>query len=220
MKVHELDSSVTNRIIADLEKGVAPWTKPWKNGPTTGSILPHNEATHRAYNGINVMLLWAERELKGYKTSNWMTYRQALEAGAQVRAGEKACTVVFTKPLTVKDKETEEDKKVGMLRTYAVFNEDQIDGLPSQEVEVSPPEQRIDAIEAFISHINADIRMGGNKACYVPSHDFIALPHKHQFKSVEHFYATSLHEHVHHSGHEKRLNRDSEEPLWHKSICR
>jgi antirestriction protein ArdC len=207
MKVHELYASVTDRIIADLEAGAAPWVKPWKNGPVTG-ILPHNGATHRPYNGINVMLLWAEREVKGYSTPNWMTYRQALGLGARVREGEKASTVVFTKQLRVKDKETEEEKKVGMLRTYAVFNADQIDGLPKPDDIVRTPGQSIEAVEAFISATGACIRLGGNKACYVPSHDFVAMPDKHQFKSLEHYYATALHECGHWSGHEKRLNRD------------
>src|ERR1700694_3372051 len=125
MKVNELYDLVTSRIIHTLDEGTAPWVRPWKNGKNTSGIMPHNGATHRSYNGINVMLLWAERELKGYKTPNWMTYQQALMLGAQVRKGEKATTVVFTKQLNVKDKETEEEKKVGMLRTYFVFNEDQ-----------------------------------------------------------------------------------------------
>ena len=207
MKVHELYASVTNRIIKDLEAGVAPWVKPWKNGKTTG-IMPHNGATHRPYNGINVMLLWAERETKGYATPNWMTYKQALTVGGRVRAGEKSTTVVFTKKLHIKDKETEEDKTVGMLRTYAVFNEDQIDGLPVEQVEILPPDQREENVEAFIAATEVQIRMGGNKACYVPSLDFVALPEKHQFKTLEHFYATALHECSHWTGTKHRLDRD------------
>lgn len=154
------------------------------------------------------MLLWSEREVKGYSTPNWMTYQQALGLGAQVRAGEKSTTVVFTKKLNVKDAETEEKKTIGMLKTYAVFNEDQIDGLPKEEPEILPPEEREERIETFIQATQADIRIGGNKACYVPSQDFIALPQKHQFTSLEHFYATALHECAHWSGAEKRLNRD------------
>jgi antirestriction protein ArdC len=207
MKIADLYQSVTNNIIRDLEAGVAPWTKPWKNGKATG-VMPHNGATHRPYHGINVMLLWAEREAKGYSTSNWMTYRQALALGGQVRAGEKSTTVVFTKKLHIKDKETEEQRTVGMLRTYAVFNEGQIDGLTTAEPEILAPEQSIEAVEAFLDAARADIRIGGNRACYVPSHDFIALPPKVQFKGLEHFYATSLHEHVHWAGAKPRLDRD------------
>src|SRR5437868_10665873 len=142
MKLNELYSSVTNRIIADLEKGVAPWTRPWKLGKANG-IMPHNGATGRPYSGINIMLLWAEREQMQYTTSNWMTYRQALAKGGQVRGGERATTVVFTKQLAVKDKETEEEKKVGMLRTFAVFNLDQIDGLPQETVPEIPEHSKL-----------------------------------------------------------------------------
>ncbi len=170
MNIHSLYESVTANIIKDLEAGVATWTKPWKNGRTSG-IMPHNGATNRAYNGINVMLLWAEREEKGYSTPNWMTYKQAKNVGAQVRAGEKSAVVVFTKKLNIKDKETEEDKTISMLRTYSVFNEDQIDGLPKTEPEILPPEKRIENAEHFIEATNAAISIGGNKACYIPSLD-------------------------------------------------
>ena len=218
MNIQQLYASVTYRIIKDLEAGVAPWVKPWRNGRTTG-IMPHNGATHRPYNGINVMILWAEREQHGYDTSNWMTYRQALALGGQVRKGEKATTVVFTKKLTVKDRETEEEKKVGMLRTYAVFNEDQIDGLPIESVAIIPPEKRDERIEGFIAATEASIRIGGNKACYIPSLDFIALPEKRQFKSLEHFYATSLHELGHWTGAKPRLDRDLSKRFGTKSYA-
>jgi antirestriction protein ArdC len=208
MNVHELYASVTAKIIRELEAGVVSWTQPWKNARTSGAIMPHNGATGRPYNGINVMLLWAERQDKGYRTSNWMTFKQALDMKAQVRKGEKATTVVFTKQLQVKDRETEKEKKVGMLRTYCVFNQDQIDGLPNRDYEILPPEKCIENVETFVRATEADIRLGGNKACYVPSMDFVALPPRHQFRSLEHFYATELHELAHWSAHEKRLNRD------------
>lgn len=207
MSIHQLYDRVTHSVIKDLEAGVAPWTKPWKNGPATG-IMPHNGATHRPYHGINVMILWAEREEKGYSTPNWMTYRQAQTLGAQVRKGEKATTIVFTKKLHFKDKETDEEKQVSMLRTYSVFNEDQIDGLIRAEPQELPPEARIEAIEAFLKATGAQVNIGGNKACYVPSLDFICMPYAHQFKSIERYYATSFHEHAHWTGHKSRLDRD------------
>lgn len=207
MNIHELAERVTNSIIKDLEAGVASWTKPWKNGRTSG-ILPHNGATNRAYNGINVIVLWSEREEKGYKTPNWMTYQQAKEIGGQVRKGEKSTTIVFTKKINIKDKETEEEKRIPMLKTYAVFNEDQIDGLPSQEPEILPPEKRIERVEQFVEATKANIQIGGNKASYIPDLDLITMPHKHQFKSLEHFYATELHELGHWSGKKDRLDRD------------
>jgi len=43
---------------------------------------------------------------------------------------------------------------------------------------------------------------------YIPSKDFIVLPHSVDFESYEHYLATGLHELVHWGGAEKRLNRN------------
>jgi antirestriction protein ArdC len=118
MHISALYESVTNSIIADLEKGVASWVKPWKNG-NTGGILPMNAATKRSYNGINIPILWHAQLSRGYPTAGWMTYTQALELGAQVRGAKKSTHVVFTKQLNVKHTETVEEKKIGVLKAYS-----------------------------------------------------------------------------------------------------
>jgi antirestriction protein ArdC len=118
-----------------------------------------------------------------------LTYQQAQKAGAQVRKGEKSTTIVFTKKLHIKEKETDEDKQIGMLRTFAVFNVAQIDGLPEPEHVEIPIVQRLANVDCFIAATKADVRIGGNMACYVPSMDFIALPRVEAFVTVESFYA-------------------------------
>ena len=197
MKIADLYQSVTADIIKDLEAGTAPWTKPWKNG-NTGGILPMNAATKRGYNGINIPILWHAQITHGYKTASWMTYKQASELGAQVRGGEKSTHVVFTKQLNVKDTETDEEKKIGMLKAYSVFNVAQIDGLePADRYRTGwneTPDQERSHVDTFIAATKADIRIGGDQACYVPALDFICLPPESAFKSREHFLATSLHE--------------------------
>ena len=125
MHISALYESVTKSIIADLEKGVASWVKPW-SGRGVGA-LPANAATGRDYNGINIPILWHAALSKGYPSQGWMTFKQAKGLGATVRAGEKGTHVVFTKKLTVK--EEDEEKQIAMLRTYVVFNIAQIDGL-------------------------------------------------------------------------------------------
>jgi antirestriction protein ArdC len=208
MKIADLYQSVTADIIKDLEAGTAPWTKPWKNG-NTGGILPMNAATKRGYNGINIPILWHAQITHGYKTASWMTYKQASELGAQVRGGEKSTHIVFTKQLNVKDTETDEEKKIGMLKAYSVFNVAQIDGLePPEDIGQLEPDARQDAVTTFIAATKADIRIGGDQACYIPALDFICLPPESAFESREHFLATSLHECGHWSGHKTRLDRD------------
>jgi antirestriction protein ArdC len=209
MHILSLYESVTNNIIADLESGIAPWVKPWRNG-NTGGILPMNAVTRRSYNGINIPILWNAQLTNGYKTASWMTYRQALELGAQVRGGEKSTHVIFTKQLNVKDEETDQEKKIGMLKAYSVFNVAQIDGVPAPKIGLveETPDQKRDHVLTFIAATKADIRIGGDRACYVPALDFICLPPEQAFKSREHFLATTLHECGHWSGHKSRLDRD------------
>jgi antirestriction protein ArdC len=209
MHISALYESVTNNIIADLERGVAPWAQPWRNG-NTGGILPMNAATNRSYNGINIPILWHAQLSRGYPTASWMTYKQAADLGGQVRGGENSTHVVFTKQLNVRDRETDEEKKIGMLKAYSVFNVAQIDGVPTSsigQIEETPDRKR-DKVDTFIAATKADIRIGGDRACYIPALDFIILPPESAFKSREHFLATGLHECGHWSGHKSRFDRD------------
>jgi antirestriction protein ArdC len=65
----------------------------------------------------------------------------------------------------------------------------------------------------FIAATKADIRIGGDRACYIPALDFITLPPETAFKSREHFLATSLHECGHWTGAKSRLDRDLKSPF-------
>lgn len=104
------------------------------------------------------------------------------------------------------------EKRVSMLRTYTVFNMAQIDGLPP------PPAAAAEGVAdtaqgetmQFIDATKADIRVGGDRACYVPSKDFITLPPEQAFTGREHYLATILHELGHWSGAKHRLDRDME----------
>ena len=111
---------VTDRIIAELENGVIPWEKP-RTGVRSGA---HSRATGRPYSVLNQLLL--------RKPGEYLTFKQATEAGGSVRKGEKASIVVFWKPLPVKEKTKdgkEVTKIVPLLRYYHVFHIDQCDGV-------------------------------------------------------------------------------------------
>jgi antirestriction protein ArdC len=202
MRTADLYQAVTSSIIKDLEAGTIPWTRPWTMRRSSGGIMPTNYATGRNYSGINIPILWHAARVKEYGAHSWLTFKQALELGGHVIKGEKATTVVFTKRHKVKS-EGEEEKTVGMLRTYSVFNASQCEGIehPAEESKVYDP-------HPFIAATGAVVRHEGNQPMFVPSRDFIAMPRPEQFKSEESYVATLLHECVHWSGAEKRLNRD------------
>ncbi len=90
----DLYREITDRIVAALERGVAPWVRPWSIGLDT---LPMNAASKRPYRGVNVVLLALEAQMRGYPMQQWLTYRHASELGGQVRRGESGTTVVFWK---------------------------------------------------------------------------------------------------------------------------
>ena len=132
----DLYQDVTACIIAELERGAAPWVKPWSVTP--GQNTPQNAVTNRPYSGCNVILLWPSRD-RGWTTPRFLTFKQAIEAGGNVRKGEHGTKVYFVKQLRVKDGDEADTRLVPMLREYTVFNVDQCDSLPDSIRSTSSP---------------------------------------------------------------------------------
>jgi antirestriction protein ArdC len=204
MNIAAVYESVTKSIIAELEGGTAPWIKPWKAGKRIG-IMPANAITGHHYRGINVPILWHAADAHAFPTNAWLTFKQALDGGGHVRKGEKGTQIVFTKKISVTDSDDEE-RLISMLRAFTVFNVAQVEGIDALLAAPETPPRG--AVDTFVTATGADIRHGGDRACYVPSRDFIALPNPSDFTSPEHYEATKLHELVHWSGSDKRLKRD------------
>lgn len=91
-----LYDEITDKIIADLETGRLPWVQPWGSGAAKAPLsLPRNASTGRDYSGINVLILWGAVVEQGYTAQLWLTFRQALTLGGNVRKGERGTTVVY-----------------------------------------------------------------------------------------------------------------------------
>jgi antirestriction protein ArdC len=208
----DLYAEVSARIVAELERGAAPWIKPWS--ATAGMNTPCNAATNRPYSGCNVVLLWMAANA-GYRTPRYLTFKQALELGGNVRKGQHGYTVFFVKQLQVRDKDGDDGdtKIVPMMRAYSVFNVDQCDCLPDSVITGKPmrvrnPDTRDALADDFLRSTGADIREGHGEAYFVPSHDFISMPAFEAFKGADHFYNVAFHELAHWTGHKSRLDRD------------
>ena len=167
---------VTDTILAQLEKGVRPWQRPWETGVEAEKPAPTLPLRHNGepYRGTNVVLLWSAASERGYDKPTWMTYRQAQELGGNVRKGEKGVLVTFAKTWVKKevDPETgiEEEKEVPVMKGYTVFNVAQIDGLPQRYYERKSEETsaaaRIEGAEAWLQATGVELRHGGDKAYY------------------------------------------------------
>ena len=97
---------VTDSIVAELERGVRPWLKPWNAEHAAGRITRALRSNLVPYQGINVLMLWAEAVEKGFAAPIWMTFKQALELGGHVRKGEKGSLVVYASSFTRTERTT------------------------------------------------------------------------------------------------------------------
>jgi antirestriction protein ArdC len=210
---------VTAAIINLLEKGAAPWQKPWD--ANNNDRRPYNPITDKNYRGVNSFWLG----LQGYSDPRWMTYKQAHEHGFQVRKGSTGTPIEYWKfydehvktdehgqPITGLNGETLKIRaELERPRVFfaTVFNAEQIDNLPplvrKARVYEWKPEDRAEEIlrgsGARILHDQAD------RAFYSPLRDEIHLPQKDQFNDAGAYYGTAMHELAHWTGHESRLNR-------------
>src|ERR1700686_4604997 len=150
---------VTNQIVAELERGVRPWMKPWNAEHAAGRITRPLRGNGVPYQGINVLMLWSAAMDKGYAAPVWMTFKQALELKAHVRKGEQGSLVVYADKIirTETDADTGEDSEraIPFMKGYTVFNVEQIEGLPDHYTAKPEPQgeplQLIEAAERFFA---------------------------------------------------------------------
>jgi len=200
--VHEI---VTDKILAYLEGGVAPWRKPWAcRGPKNG-------VSGKAYRGMNALLLG----MTPYKDSRWFTYKQLTELGGSVR-GQKSTLITFWKFLDSKKESEDEDGSIrqhAFLKYFLVWNAEQIEGLslPAEATptasEIAAPEEIQMLVDAYLMGGGPTLHHGGNRATYAPMLDRINLPKPEQFESAAAYASTLLHEVGHSTGHSSRLGR-------------
>src|SRR3954462_5261542 len=167
----DLYAEATARIVAELEAGAAPWVKPWSATP--GANTPCNAVSNRPYSGCNVILLWMA-QAAGYRTPRFLTFKQALELGGNVRKGEHGTKVYFVKQLQVQDKSADDSsatRLIPMMRENTVFNLEQYENLPDsintgRPIRVRNPDTRDELGDAFLQSTGADMREGHGEACY------------------------------------------------------
>ncbi len=216
----DLYGQVTAKIVAELEAGRFPWAQPWagrSEAATLAAGLPKNAATGAAYSGINILLLWGAAIERGFALQNWLTFKQALSLGGAVRRGERGTTVVYADKFIPEaereraGKDGDTPNAIAFLKRYTVFNAAQCDGLPEDAYRGAPPlpdREALPRAEALIAATRADFRVGGDKAFYAPSQDFIRVPPQPAFFEQINFYRTCFHELGHWTGHASRLNRE------------
>jgi antirestriction protein ArdC len=213
-----LYDEITGKIIAELEAGRIPWVQPWGTAAAKAPLaMPRNAAAGRHYSGINVLILWGAVVEHGFPGQSWLTFRQALALGGNVRKGERGTTVVYADRFVPDDekrraRETGGDAQaIPFLKRFTVFNAVQCENLPDDIAIAAPPpppgliEPRV---EALIRATRIDFRIGGNRAFYIPALDYVQVPPPQVYFEPINWHRTALHELGHATGHPSRLGRD------------
>lgn len=217
----EIRQSITSSIVEALTSGsIPPWRRPWGISPNSG--FPTNVVSQRRYSGVNVLLLRIAAMQHGLTSKYWATFNQWRDLGGRiqrrpdhVKPGHWGQSIVFftrvskteTDPITGEEKDT----SFPLLKSYTVFNVDQVDGpfdhLRVKEEPLNPDFVDFGPAEELVAATGANIRFGGDHALYNRRDDYILCPPKHRFKEEAEYYGTVFHELAHWTGHESRLNR-------------
>jgi antirestriction protein ArdC len=213
-----LYDEITTRIIGELEAGRVPWVQPWGTAAAMAPLaMPTNAATGRGYSGINVLILWGAVIEHGFSGQSWLTFRQALSLGGNVRKGERGTTVVYADRFTPDNEKQrahetgDAPQSIAFLKRFTVFNAAQCENLPEAITIATPPAptDRIEPmVEALIAATGIDFRIGGNRAYYDLYHDYVQVPPPQAYFEPINWHRTALHELGHASGHACRLDRD------------
>jgi len=216
---------LANKFADLIEKNEAPWQKSW----SSNGFLPFNIKTGKEYNGMNMLNLIDIATDRGYEDARWLTFLQAAEQNAKVRAGEKGTPIMYLQTTETKkeiDEITGEEivviEKLEKPRAVwsIVFNAEQCEGLPAYEpkkLDFNP----IERAEEILNNSGAKIKhKAQDRAYYSPVTDTITLPLKEQFQSPEAYYRCALHELGHWTAHEKRNNRDLSGSFGSESYAR
>jgi len=148
---------ITDKIIAELEAGRVPWVQPWA-AARVPLDMPHNASTRSRYPGINIVILWDAVISRGFSTNAFLTFRQALAIGGNIRQNKRGTTIVYAKPFTLAEEKrrtaAEGREAARVPRVFPPTSAFRPHRFPHGLI---PP-----AAEALIRATRADFRIGGD----------------------------------------------------------
>lgn len=206
-------SELAETIISQMKHGAKTWYMPWHKGFQE----PVNLVTGRVFGGRNAAILWNALNQRGYQRNEWATLKQWATRRGKVRAGAKGVRVIVPIHNFAPGLFNDESNDLAGFRSYHVFNVDEINNFNPDHPDLFVVNSSKVVVDRHIEHLversGADIRYGGNLACYIPKEDRIFMPPRSTFIATPHttategFYSTLVHEIIHWTKHPGRAPR-------------
>lgn len=211
MSTFNIYEEITNRILAEMEKGIIPWQKPWTC--SSGAV---SHTTGRPYSLLNQFLIASGRNFEEFPYGEYLTFKQAKAEGGKVRRGEKGNMVVFW-TLYPKERDKEDGTKttdfIPCLKSYYVFEVSQCDNIkrrhnPQERNVPNPIYEAEQVVAEYFGREACKLNVcESSRAYYSPLEDKVTVPRMSQYNSAAEYYSTLFHEVTHSTGHHSRLGR-------------
>lgn len=222
-KAEEVRTKLVAEVIEAIKAQPLTWSKTWTDSLADG--LPVNAATGQMYRGGNVLWFLIAGAFAGYSSQAWGTAKQWHSIGCRVRDDEWGNTTLglFWKQWRRKTDRIDPDtgdavyETLPMLRSFGVYNADQVDVIDPAKYEargkvkryVQPDDAEYPGSD-LLECVPADVIYGPSPS-YAPNSDTVRMPTLQQFTSPTEFATTFAHELVHWTGHASRLDRPKHE---------
>lgn len=202
---------IAQKFLELIKKDGLQWTKAWRQPRP-----PFNGLTNHTYQGMNYLTCAMRMYEYGWSDPRFITLNGAQKLGGSIK-GHKATPIFYYGKMTYEDQHGEE-RSAMRGRAYNVWNVQQLelqDHPDLQPLPIAFPTSEIALnarIEHFIKQANITIKQD-SRAYYREIGDYIGIPNPSDFyssnnrTSTENYYSVLLHEIVHWTGAQKRLNR-------------
>lgn len=192
---------IVDQIIEKLEEWVIPWKKSWKGW------VPVNYSSNREYSWINRLIL----SMNDFKINYYLTYNQIKSLKWNIKKWSKSIKIIYWDIIDNKEWQWESDidNKQVFTKYYNVFNIEQTDIIPTENLVEQIEEPNNLLAESIISNYRDIPNIEyGTHPCYIPSKDTVIIPNKESFISGDEFYSTLFHELIHSTWNKNRLSRE------------
>ena len=203
--------AITADILTQLNNNIVPWHKCWN------SVFPLSYKSRKPYSALNSLLL-------GNQGGEYLTFKQALDAGGNVRKGAHGKIVFFFASLDVCEKDQNGQKiidaetgkpvkvTVPFLKQYLVFSIADCENVKSKLTEGENRLYEISDCQEIIDNYTVlaglDIEhIAGAEPTYQRDRDMVIMPDKAAFSLPLEYYHTVFKQLIRSTAAENRLDR-------------